>query len=439
MTNDHLSLRGQRAAETTPRIDLKVYFEALSNLYHPGSNPTGAFPLNMAENKLCWHLLKAKMKEVCSERIIEDWVPGYTSALGEEDVRTSIANFLTNFLAKVEIDPNTLAISSGATAVIETSAFLLCGPGDVVAFPAPSYPVYKQDISTFPQLSRYNITTHYHLDEVVNRPILLEEDLERSYRSIKENGGQLRMVVLTHPDNPTGRIYKEEDLQWIADWCIERRIHLVVNEIYGLSLLNISHSELQEDYNDPCPFRSFAEIMKDRKSPYLHQWYAFSKDFGISGLRVGVLHSHNEHLIRAYGNVNLSKMVSNHTQWIIKYILDDTNFLTDYIDENRRLLTKAYLIVVKTLRQLQIPYLPSRGSLFVWIDLSEFLQSSTQEAEEDFWMKLYGETGILLTPGSGFGHRKKGQFRVVCTFLPIDHLTEAMKKFKYFIVNIRSS
>lgn len=110
-------------------------------------------------------------------------------------------------------------------------------------------------------------------------------------------------------------------------------------------------------------------------------------------------------------------MVSNYAQWIFQKVLEDHDFVDKYIQINQTLLTESYLVAVKTFRKLNIPYVPAAGSLFVWIDLSEFLSEQSQEAENQFWLELYQETGILLTPGEGFGHSKEdnsGWFSRVC-------------------------
>lgn len=130
-------------------------------------------------------------------------------------------------------------------------------------------------------------------------------------------------------------------------------------------------------------------------------------------------------------------MVSNYAQWIFQKVLEDHDFVDKYIQINQTLLTESYLVAVKTFRKLNIPYVPAAGSLFVWIDLSEFLSEQSQEAENQFWLELYQETGILLTPGEGFGHSKRGQFRVVFPCLPKEDLEVAMGRLENYIVRIR--
>ena len=411
--NKSLSSRGRKAANTLLRVDWHIFSEATKNLYDKVNNPNGAFTLNVAENRLSWFIMKEKIEAVIRNNTIPDWVPLYTSCLGAPSFRTVLAEFLSVFLTKCSVSPDHLALSAGATAVIEMTSWLLCEAGDVAVFPAPSYPVYKQDINNKAGVERYNLITHFEIDELKNTPILSIQLLEKAKAEIQSQGKRFRMLVLTTPDNPTGGMIDFEKLSLIADWCIANQIHLIANEIYGLSLINTLHPELVNDYENQANFDSFAKIMETQKSDYLHLWYALSKDLGVSGFRVGVLYSHNELLLQAYDNLNAPHLVSNFTQWVFELVLNDHDFMKNYIQKNQELLTESYLVVIRTLRKLNIPYLPSRGSLFVWMDLSTYFFGQTQEAETAFWEKLYYETGVLLTPGEGFGHTKKGQFRLV--------------------------
>ena len=190
---------------------------------------------------------------------------------------------------------------------------------------------------------------------------------------------------------------------------------------------------IADDYPLQTAFSSFARIMQAKNSDYLHLWYAFSKDFGVSGFRFGLVYSQNTDFIRAYQNLNLSHTVSNVTQWILQGILEDQAFLEAYLADNRCLLTESYAVVVQILKVLDIPYVPARGSLFVWADLGRFLREDAETAEMDFWRECYESTGILLTPGVGFGHPRRGRFRIVHAYFPSPDLSVAMERFRVFV------
>jgi len=433
MTINALSSRGARAAETPLRIDHDLSQEAAENLYDPIHNPSGTLPLNVAENRLSWPDLKEKIEVITATHPIPDWVPGYTSRCGAPEFKEAAAAFLSEHLTGCPIDPDHLGVSSGATGVIEMTSFILAEAGDVAVIPAPSYPVYRQDLGNLSGVERYDLVTHHEPSEIAKGPVLTIDDLGAALRDIEEAGKRFRMLVLTTPDNPTGGIYSERQILEITDWCIEQGIHLVVNEIYGLSLIDTTHPTLAQDYSEECIFSSFANIMAEKESDYLHLWYAVSKDLGISGFRVGLVYSRNAALLEAYTNLNLTHSVSNHTQWILQILLADSAFMTRYVARNKERLTQSYATVVGFLRRLNIPYVPSRGSLFVWIDLSEFLTADSEMGEMDLWRELYHATGVLLTPGVGFGHTKKGLFRVVFPCVSQADLRVAFDRLAEFI------
>lgn len=432
-----LSKRGQIASRSTLRVDFEAYFEAIKNLYHRDKNPNGTFPLNVAENKLSWPMLKTKMEQLSGEHQIPDWVANYTNSTGSPSFRDVVAKFYSRFISQCDINPDNLGLSAGATSVIDLTAWILGEPGDVVVIPAPCYPVYKQDMQNKASLERYDLVTHHEITEIAKGPLLTIDHLNKAFQDIESQRKRFRILVITNPDNPTGGMYSQARLEEIADWCMVHNIHLIVNEIYCLSLIDTQHSELKEDYVEPLHFNSFIDIMQQKQSEYLHHWYAMSKDFGASGFRVGMVYSLNKIFLEAYNNLNGPSMVSNYTQWVFELVLNDHDFIEKYIQSNQMIITENYLTVIRVLRKLDIPYAPARGSLFVWLDLSEFLKEQTQKSETSFWTSLNNETGILLTPGNGFGHSKKGQFRLVHSCFVKEDLEVAMQRLSQFVENKR--
>lgn len=424
----YLSSRGNQAYHTVLRPDFEVYFEASKNIYDALDNPNGTFPLNVADNKLNWSVLRKKLQDIAAEHEIPLWVPGYTSGLGHETFKLALAEFLGKFLAQHRLDPENIGIAAGATAVIELSATILADKGDVAVIPAPAYPVYTRDIFNKAGVKRYDLITHHDVGDIYHGPILSIRHLEIAKQEIEARGDHFKLLILTNPDNPTGGIFPKERLEVIADWCIDKEIHLIVNEIYGLLRININDPAIAAYYPDQCIFTSFLDIIHTKKSPYLHQWYALSKDLGISGMRVGMVYSLNTGFLSAFNNLSLPHMVSNHTQWIMEKVLSDHTFMRNFLNLQHEALTKGYISVVNMLNKLKIPFVPSYGSLFVWADFSKFISDETSQAEIYFWNELYKSTGVLLTPGSGFGHTKKGMFRIVYTCFDEDALNVAMTR-----------
>lgn len=422
----------------TVRPDRDATREANANRYDRHDNPDGVFTMNVAENKVAWADLKARIRQITCASEVPDWTAGYADLSGHPGVRASVARFLARHLVGAPVEASNLALVAGASAALDVLAFALGDPGDVVAIPAPSYPVYTHDFGTKAEMIRYDIVTHHEVSELGGTPLLTVDHLDQARNRIAAEGRNLRCVVLTSPDNPTGLVYSTSQLEEMTRWCLAEGVHLVVNEIYGLSLIDTEHPDLRGDYCDPVPYSSFGRILLAERSDLLHHVYAFSKDFGISGFRIGVIHSANRSLRQVVSMLNTAHMVSNHTQWILGEILDDDDFIDSYVADSRERLTNAYALVVTTLRRCGIPYVPSRGSLFVWADFSEFLDEPTLDAERRLWDALHHKAGVLLTPGEGFGHTKRGMFRIVFPAISPDDLPVALERLQGFVGSRRA-
>jgi aspartate/methionine/tyrosine aminotransferase len=432
-----LSQRGQTAISQPLRADLELFYEAMENRYHATDNPDGSFTLCIAENLLNWEEMEAKLRKITAQPIPE-WVASYTSILGAPDLREAAAGFLKRFLAGVDLDPEKIAVAAGAAAVIEMTSLLLGDAGDVVVIPGPAYMAYTPDIGNKAGLERYDL---FHLapstppasgvPAALNATYeLTTEDLDRAHAEL---GDRFRILLLTQPNNPTGQVFTEAQISAFFDWCEAREIHLVVNEIYALSLIDQDHQDLMEDYGERTFFTSILPFLEHQKSPYLHWWYAISKDFGLSGLRLGLAYTHNEDLLKAWGNYGAPSMASNHTQWLLQEIFSDHDWVQQFVAQNTRRLTESYATVIRTLRAHNVPYAPAAGSLFVWCNFAHLMSAPTEAAELDFWQEVYDETGILLTSPLGMGSQERGWFRLVYSCISQAELEVAMARLGSFL------
>ena len=293
--------------------------------------------------------------------------------------------------------------------------------------------MYTNDFGIKAGISRYDLQTHDNLQEIGTKAPVTTDLLERAWATLKAEGRCFKILLISSPDNPTGCRYEEDQLRALARWCIEHQVHMIVNEIYGLSLIDTTHRDHPSSAHGQDEYVSFAKIMEEFASDYLHLWYAFSKDFGMSGLRCGVVHSLNKGFIAGLENINVPHMVSNMSQWMIKEMLSDDEFIKNYIEHNKKQITRSYQWVVAALKLLDVPFIPSRGGIFVWIDLSSYLDADSDEAETALWMNIYKQTGVLLTPGLEFKHSKKGLFRMVYTAVSFDHLKVAVERLSAYL------
>ncbi len=416
-----LSDKGRSLASGSARMDMELFMDAASNKYHHEDNPQGAFALNVAENSPMVAAMKRKIEKIFTEVSPDDWIFKYTDALGHPLVREVMADFMNQYFGPADFSAANIAFSAGAAAVIEVSTFVLLNPGDVVVIPAPAYPMYTNDLALKNDVGRYDLQIPETSGSEAEKGGLNVAMLKKTKLELDSQGKKFGMLLITSPDNPTGKIFQTSDLLDMAAWCHQHKIHMVVNEIYALS-------EWKKEKHD-----SFATIMATMQSEYLHLWYALSKDFAMSGFRFGLAHSLNQAFMKAYGNANIPHMVSNLTQWIVGTIFQDAAFIEVFIKESKQHLQKSHAMVTTLLEKFELPYADAEGSFFIWADFSRFLKVGDESEYLAFWEEMYRNSGVLLTPELGFGHKSTGYFRIVHTAVSITELSIAMQRLEVFL------
>src|SRR5690606_9617068 len=119
-------------------------------------------------------------------------------------------------------------VVAGAGAVLELLFFAICDPGDGVLVPTPSYAGFWADLETRDELTI--VPVHRQSADEFR---LTTEALDRA---LAEAGRPVKALLLTTPDNPLGRVYSAAELNEILAWAERAEIHVVVDEVYALSV-----------------------------------------------------------------------------------------------------------------------------------------------------------------------------------------------------------
>jgi aspartate/methionine/tyrosine aminotransferase len=158
---------------------------------------------------------------------------------------------------------------------------------------------------------------------------------------------------------------------------------------------------------------------------YVHFVYAFSKDFALSGLRVGVAYSENPDIRLPLQKLNDLCQISSTTQQLVETMLtapcSEQPFWTDhFLAENQSRILERCRLLQATLDDCGVPYLSATAGLFVWMDMRQFLPASgtKEERERTLYLELLKGHGLLVTPGLSMRHEHPGFFR--CVFTPVN-------------------
>lgn len=391
-----LSDRGAHLADHSPLSEYMVVSRTHIDRRWSSDRPDGFIDMSTAENKLVWDLVEP---EISRARSVPSSAVGYGDTSGRPDFRSAVAALASRAFLGRTIGPDSLSTLAGAGAVLEAVFYALCDPGDGVLVPTPGYAGFWMDLEQRDQVAIVPVPTRGEDGFRMTRG-----ELDRAYEAADR---PIRALLIASPDNPTGRVLGRAELLDLVEWCRERRIHLVSDEIYALSV-----------YGD-SPFVSVAAVTGLEDD--VHIVWAISKDFAVSGLRCGVLITENDRLRRAVTSQAVWSGVSGLTQNLYAELLADRGWTDGFIDEMRRRLGSAHDVAVSALENEGIAHWRAEAGFFVMIDLRGHLAEPTFEAERDLWLRMV-DGGVNLTPGSACRSSEPGLFRLCFAATPIESI-----------------
>ena len=405
------SIRGAKALELLP-----AYLGDARGVakYHADEQPEGALSLGVAESKLLEDLLLPRLQQAPS--LTADAIY-YQPTSGRDDLKYAVLQYMKELVDNDHLKLDNLVVGSGCNAVLENLCFAIADPGDTVLIPTPYYAAFEFDLAARASLR----VQGFHCHTAVRHSLTPSQPefyyptpdaLDAAYeRCLKETGRPPKMLLISHPQNPLGICYTESVVRDCITWCRERQVHLVSDEIYAGSV----HGD--------GGFTSALTIAGPDIGPFVHWVYALSKDFAMSGLRIGALYTENEHALLSLQKLNDMCQISSQTQvWTKELLLarapgdDSMSWTAVFRTENHTRLRRRAKRVTGILDKYQVPYLPPTAGLFVWMDLSRFLpQNDTPDPERALYLSLISDYGLLLTPGQSMRFTRPGFFRCVFT------------------------
>lgn len=149
-------------------------------------------------------------------------------------------------------DPELIYLTAGASAgVSNIMQVIVSSPKTGVLIPIPQYPLYT---ATLALLSAQ--ACPYYLKEKEGWASSLE-DIKRSLHSAREEGTDVRAIVVINPGNPTGACLDEEHIREIIKLAKDESLVVLADEVYQ------TNTFLPER-----PFISFRKVLYDMGPPY---------------------------------------------------------------------------------------------------------------------------------------------------------------------------
>jgi len=399
-----LSLRAQNLLDHAPMPEyLHSHFDRLEDRYDPEINPDGYIGLCIAENKQVWDLLRPRL--IAPRPNLPHQAVCYDEMIGARHFREQLSKFMGRTFLGREFDPAQIAVLAGTGSVLEILFHNLADPGDSVLVPTPSYAGFWADLETRDELQIVPVHTSSSHGFALTES-LLDEAFASAERPIKA-------LLYTNPSNPTGAIATRHEIEMVMRWTEERDIHLVFDEVYALSV----HGG-----------RSFVSgaALRPSLGDRIHVVWAFSKDFGSSGLRCGVLITENVELMQSVDALGYWSVVSGDTQHVLGEMISDTRWVDGFIQTMQARLRESYAAITAALTDEEIPYIAATGGYFLLCDLRGFMPKQTWAAEDALWRRILDDANVNLTPGSACRNGEPGFMRICFAAEPKEAVVSAI-------------
>ncbi|MFW6148907.1 MAG: pyridoxal phosphate-dependent aminotransferase [Atribacterota bacterium] len=143
----------------------------------------------------------------------------YGPSAGLMPFRESIARYVSRSRG-IEVSPEEVVVTPGGKPVIFYTAMACVNEGDEVIYPNPGYPIYESMIN-------------FVGAKAVPLPLLEEKDFRFDIDMLKEKiSDRTKLIIINTPQNPTGGILTQQDLEEIANLAIQNDIWVFSDEIY---------------------------------------------------------------------------------------------------------------------------------------------------------------------------------------------------------------
>ena len=326
-----------------------------------------------------------KAPEAVNNALIErakHGVYGYT--IINPEVKGSIVNWLhRRFNWKVEEE--WLSFSPGVVTSLHIAVQAFTEPEDKVLIQTPVYPPF------------YNVI-EAHNRQIVKSPLILKDDhYSIDFTDFENKLKQgVKAFILCSPHNPVGRVWTKEELQKMAELCVENDVILISDEI---------HADLVLGYYKHTPIATLSEDIAMQTVTCM----APSKTFNLAGLQASyIVTKHPEkrlkidQLLKKQGLGSLNTMGSTalhaayeHGEEWLKELLKLLNSHQEYVVEMFKTHTPELKVI------------PAQGTYLLWIDCSRLGMT-----DEELHQFMVSEARVGLNAGSSYGEEGKQFMRM---------------------------
>lgn len=210
-----------------------------------------------------------EIKEAIIKAVREDRTP-YGAYGGDPDVLEVVCEKLKR-ANRIPATPEDVHMIPGTMFAIFLACYFFLKPGDeALICPAPIYPPFIHNVLNAEAVPVFN-------------PLDFDSGVKLDLDDLKARiTPRTRMIMVSNPHNPTGRVFTQKELEGIAQVAREHDLLIFADELYEDMLFEGKHLSLA----------SLGEDLYERTITV----FGFSKAFGIPGYRIAYITTRSKHM-----------------------------------------------------------------------------------------------------------------------------------------------
>lgn len=307
----------------------------------------------------------------------------YTEYKGRILIRENVSEKLSLFTGAAISADTQLIITPGTQGALFLAMGSLIGRGDKVAIVEPDY-FANRKIVQFLEGAMISITLDYLKSD--DKAGLDLAQLENAFK----NG--VKVFVFSNPNNPTGVIYRPEEIHSIAQLAREYGVAVIVDQLYSRQIFD------GRRYTHLC-----AEYIRPEN---LITIIGPSKTESLSGYRLGVAFGSRNIISRMEKlQAIVSLRAGGYSQAVLtSWFNEPQAWLEDRIGAHQRI-RDDLLALLRKVEGIKVR--KTEAGSYLFIEIPELTVSM-----REFVKILRLQAGVIVTPGTEFGPRFTKSFRI---------------------------
>lgn len=340
-----------------------------------------------------------------AKKALDDGVVHYGEFAGDHTLRQALAGKLKQF-NQLDVAADEILVTNGLTHASYSVIMAAIDEGDEVILLEPYYPQHINKI----ELAG---------GKVVTAPLDKKNNFSIDRAAIEAKiTDRTRMICVVNPANPTGRVYRRDELQIIADLAVEHDLLVLSDEVY---------EQITYDGHQHISIASLPG-MWDRTFTA----FAFTKAFAMDGWRLGYLACKKE-FMPAVMKISVNDVA--HVNVFIQHgALAAITGPQDCLNEMHAEDDRRRQMICRRLNEIDGIVCPSpEGTIYAFPDVSAFGKPSKQIAEE-----ILAETHVVTEEGTFYGATGEGHLRMCFGAETYEVIEEAMNRLQAYFAKLSS-